>query len=144
RGSGTLLFEIDPRPYQAKLDRAQGEVTRALANREYWSTEWDRLRRLYTTRSVSLDEVQKAEAQFKNAEGELAAAQSNTEGYRLDLEFCKLYAPISGTVSREFITLGNLVNADVTKLTNIVRTDAMHAYFDVDERIALEVSRRIE
>jgi len=57
--------------------------------------------------------------------------------------FCTILAPVSGKVSRTQLTVGNLVKADDTLLTTIVSQDPMYAYFNVDERIFLDVQRRI-
>ena len=62
---------------------------------------------------------------------------------KLDQEFTKVIAPISGRTSRELITEGNLVTADNTALTTIVSLDPIYAYFDVDERTLLDIQQRI-
>lgn len=62
------------------------------------------------------------------------ALRAQLESAKLDLEFTKIYAPISGTISRAFITKGNNVNANQSVISNIVSNDQVYAYFDVDER----------
>ena len=53
---------------------------------------------------------------------------------KLNLEFTQIKSPIAGRVSREAVTVGNLVTTDTTVLTNIVSVDPIYAYADVDER----------
>ena len=63
--------------------------------------------------------------------------------YRLNHEFCNVASPISGMVSRYYLTLGNLVNQDQTLLTTIVSLDPMYAYFDMDEPTLLRIRKAI-
>src|SRR5262249_29711536 len=62
---------------------------------------------------------------------------------KLNLEWTKVLAPISGLISRTLVTRGNLVVADQTPLTTIVSQDPMYAYFDVDELTVLRVQQMI-
>lgn len=68
----------------------------------------------------------------------MAAIQAGLEAARLNLEFTRVTAPIDGRVSRAEVTTGNLVNAGETRLTSLVSTDKVYAYFDADERIYLK------
>jgi RND family efflux transporter MFP subunit len=62
---------------------------------------------------------------------------------KLNQDFTKVTAPISGRTSRELITEGNLVTADSTALTTIVSLDPIYAYFDIDERTLLDIQQKI-
>jgi RND family efflux transporter MFP subunit len=78
------------------------------------------------------------------AEEAVQAARAAVEVARLNVEFTQVKAPISGQISREFVTVGNLINggtADSTLLTRIVSLDPIYGYFDVDERAYLKYSR---
>ena len=74
------------------------------------------------------------------------AAKAALDTRKLDLEYTKIKAPVSGRVSRYLVTVGNLIQsadqASVTLLTTIVSVDPMYAYFDVDERTVLRVGSR--
>ena len=67
----------------------------------------------------------------------MATAQAAVDAARLNLEFTQIKSPIDGRVSREQVTVGNLVANDSTVLTNIVSVDPIYAYADVDERAVL-------
>lgn len=69
----------------------------------------------------------------------LAAAQAALEKARLDLEFTKIKSPIDGIVSREMVTVGNLVTADQTLLTTVIKPDPIFVYFDIDENVVLRI-----
>ncbi len=140
---GELLFEIDPRHYQAALDVARAKKANAEANKKLADTEFDRTYRLFQNKGATAQEVEVwvakknvTIAEVKQAEGEIDRAQ-------LDVEFCKIKAPITGRISRPLVTRGNIVNAGGgdTLLTTIVSIDPIYVYFDVDER-SLELFRQ--
>ena len=71
------------------------------------------------------------------------AAEADLKFNQLNLDWTKVRAPIAGRADRNLLTLGNLVTADVTVLTNIVAADQVYVYFNVDELHYLEVRKRI-
>ena len=71
------------------------------------------------------------------------AAEANLEYNQLNLNWTKVKSPIAGRADRNLLTVGNLVTADVTTLTNIVATDEVYVYFDVDEPTCLEIQKEI-
>ncbi len=141
---GDLLFEIDPRPYQAQLDQAQGQVYLYEAQLKLAKANYLRaLEVAKTPGAISPQDVDTYKAQQEQADAALKAAKASLEVYKLNLTFCKVASPIDGQVSRYYLTLGNLVNQDQTLLTTVVSLDPMYAYFDVDEPTVLRVRRAI-
>jgi multidrug efflux system membrane fusion protein len=142
---GDLLFEIDPRPYQAQLDQARSQVNLAQARLELAQVTYTRFSDLFTSTpgAVSKQQIDQYKAQVKEAEAQVKAYQSSLEVYRLNVEFCSVTSPIDGRVSRYYLTLGNLVNQDQTLLTTVVSQDPMYAYFDTDEPTLLRVRRAV-
>lgn len=140
--AGQLLYEIDPRTYQAALDLATAKKGVALANKKLADSEYDREYALYTRKSTSARDVEIWAAKKGIALGEIGAADAEIARTKLDLEFTKIKAPITGKISRSLVTKGNLVNAGGgdTLLTTIVSIDPIYVYFDVDER-SLELYR---
>jgi RND family efflux transporter MFP subunit len=133
---GDLLFEIDPREYQAAVDHAEGDIARLRANLTRASAEVARTQKLRPSGAVSEREVDLATASKGGTEGELVAAQAQLAKARLDLQFTRVTAPITGRASRAEITAGNLVvvGADGGPiLTTIVSLDPVWVYFDIDE-----------
>jgi multidrug efflux system membrane fusion protein len=141
---GGLLFVIDPRPYQAELNRAKAALEQAIAQSERAQKDLARVRQLVQWRAVSQEEVDTRAADQRQAEEAVKAGRAAVDSEQLNVEFTQVKAPISGRISREFVTVGNLINggsADSTLLTRIVSLDPIYCYFDVDERSYLKYSR---
>jgi multidrug efflux system membrane fusion protein len=141
---GDLLFEIDPRPYQAQLDQAQGQVYVYKAQLDLAKANYLRAQDVAKTPgAISQQDLDTYKAQQEQADAQLKAAKASLEVYKLNLEFCRVTSPIDGQVSRYYLTLGNLVNQDQTLLTTVVSRDPMYAYFDMDEPTLLRVRRAL-
>src|SRR5262245_7700603 len=139
---GDLLFEIDPREYQAAVDRAEGDIARLRANLTRASAEVTRTQRLKSSGAVSEREVDTATGSKGATEGELVAAKAQLEKAQLDLQFTRVTAPITGRASRAEITAGNLVVVGASGgpiLTTIVSLDPIWVYFDIDEPSVLRL-----
>jgi RND family efflux transporter MFP subunit len=142
--AGDLLYIIDPRPFEAVAEQADGQLSDAHAKAELAKRELDRALTLVQTSAVSESTVdqrrqalQAAKAAQTQAEGLLKAAQ-------LNIEFTHVAAPIGGRVSRHLISIGNLVQgseAGSTLLTSIVSLDPIYIYFDMDEATYLKYNR---
>ncbi|HZS17298.1 MAG TPA: efflux RND transporter periplasmic adaptor subunit [Candidatus Udaeobacter sp.] len=139
---GQLLFVIDPRPYQADQDRAQGEYDQADASLKLATAEYDRAKQLREKGTTSAGDFDKSSASFLKAQGALLTARAALERAKLDLEFCRITSPIDGHASLANITVGNLVSPQIEKpLTTIVSMNPVYAYADVDERSLLRYVR---
>jgi RND family efflux transporter MFP subunit len=133
---GQLLFELDPREYQAALDVAKAKKANAEASLNLANTEYERNYKLLQTSAVAAKDVEMWIAKKGIAVAEVKQAVAEIDRAKLDVEFAKIKAPISGKISRALVTKGNLINAGGgdTLLTTIVAVDPIHVYFDVDER----------
>jgi multidrug efflux system membrane fusion protein len=134
---GALLFVIDPRPYQAELNRAKAALEQAIARYGRTQKDFARAQQLVKSRAMSQEDLDTRAADQREAEEAGQAAQ-------LNVEFTQVKAPISGQISREFVTVENLINggtADSTLLTRIVSLDPIYGYVDVDERAYLKYAR---
>ena len=135
--AGDLLFEIDPREYQAAVLRAEGQVARLRAQLARAESEVARNQALRPSGAASARELERSVAERGAAEGELKTTLGQLETARLDLEFTRVTAPIAGRVSRAEVTQGNLVIVGTTGgplLTTIVSLDPINVDFDADER----------
>jgi RND family efflux transporter MFP subunit len=140
---GDLLFEIDPRPYQAQFDQAESQVKVIEAQLKLAEVLFERSRSLVQKNAASQQEVDQNKAAVDEAIARVNAAKASLEVYRLNLSFTKVTSPIDGQVSRYYYTLGNLINQDQTLLTTVVSVDPMYAYFDMDERTVLRIRTAI-
>jgi len=141
--AGQLLYEIDPRTYEAVVKAAKGAVANAQASVELADADFDRARRLMPSGGISREEYDTRAARKHQASAQLISNQADLERDELNLGFCRVYAPISGQISRSNIQAGNLVTADQTTLTTIVSMDPIYAYFDADEQTTLRVRQMI-
>ncbi|WP_020651261.1 efflux RND transporter periplasmic adaptor subunit [Solimonas variicoloris] len=135
---GELLFQIDPRPYQARLDQAEAELARARAQDELAASESARAQNLLQAHAISKEEYDARVSNRGQAGAGLRAARAAVEAARLDLEFTRVTAPIAGRVSRAAVTAGNFVAAGQTVLTSVVSVDPIYVYFDGDEQSYLK------
>jgi RND family efflux transporter MFP subunit len=144
---GAVLFELDPRPYQALLDQAKGKVAQDEAQLAYDEAEYQRNFRLVRTGAVSREDLEKSAAARGVDRANVAADKAVVASRQLDLEYTKVIAPVSGRVSRYVVTVGNLIQSGDqnggTLLTTLVSVDPMYAYFDVDEYTALRVRQLV-
>jgi multidrug efflux system membrane fusion protein len=139
-----LLFQVDPRPYQAQYDQAAGQVELAKAQLKLAKADYQRaLVVAKTPGAISQQDIDKYLAAQEEAVASVDARVANMEQYKLNLDFCQVTSPIAGHISRYYLTLGNLVNQDQTLLTTVVSVDPMYAYFDLDERTLLKLRNAI-
>jgi membrane fusion protein, multidrug efflux system len=142
---GDVLFELDPRPYEALLNQAKAKVRQDEAQLKYDEAEYERNRRLVNTASASRSDLEKTAAAVGVDQANIAADQAAVASRELDLEYTKVTAPVSGRVSRYYVTVGNLIQSgdqnNGTLLTTLVSVDPMYAYFDIDELTIQRASR---
>lgn len=133
-----VLFVIDPRPYQAEVERAESAVAQARAQLTQADGELKRAQGLIKSRSISQEQY---ETRINNAAAAAAGvrvAEAQAAQAKLSLEFTEVKSPVDGRVGRALISVGNLVSADSSLLTTVVSLDPIHAYFDADENAMLK------
>ncbi|MGC4072556.1 MAG: efflux RND transporter periplasmic adaptor subunit [Nibricoccus sp.] len=135
-----LLFVIDPRPYQADLDRAAANLDQAEAQLKLAEIDFKRTKELREKSVVSPEEFDQKAATLSTSRGE-RRRQAAKDSAALNLEFTKIKSPITGRVSNERVTVGNLVqtgSAADTVLTTVVSVDPLYVYMDADENSILK------
>ncbi len=131
---GDPLFTIDQRSYRLSVEQAETAVTSAQSRLEFAKNDLDRADALRRGGNISEQVVEQRRQNYQTARAEVDRSRAALQQARLELEFTEIKAPIAGRVSRRLVSVGNLVNANETVLTNIVSVDPIHFYFDVDER----------
>jgi RND family efflux transporter MFP subunit len=142
---GEVLFEIDPRPYQADLERAQAQLEQARTAAELATREVGRAQKLVNVQAISREEFDSRTSAEANGSAAVRAAEAAVETARLNLGWTVVRSPIAGRVSRAEVTAGNLVQAGpptATLLTTVVSLDPIYLYFDSDEQTYLRYSGR--
>ncbi len=133
--AGQPLFRIDPRPFDAALERARADLRLARAKETLAHSESDRAARLAAEQAIAEEEVERRAAAHAEAQARSAAAQAAVQAATLDREFAVIRAPIGGRIGRALVTAGNYVGAGAsqTPLATLVGTAPLHVHFDVSE-----------
>ncbi len=131
-----LLFELDPRPFQAQVDQAKAQSNSLDSQKIAADKEVARTEALVEKNAASVQSLEKAVADAGTFDAQILAKKEEIKQYQLDLEFSRITAPIAGRISRAMLTEGNLVNAGGSDpvLTTIVALTPVYVYFSVDER----------
>jgi multidrug efflux system membrane fusion protein len=136
---GDPLITIDPEPYAAEADRAKAQVLAAEARLTFAQKEQDRARRLQQANSGAISEsnVDQRVGAYREAEGNLRAAQAALQAAQLNLDYTEVRAPVAGRVGKLEITVGNLIAAGpgAPVLTTLVSVDPVYASFNADEEV---------
>lgn len=127
---GDALFEIDPAPFKAALEQAQGQLASAQSRLQNARLENARVQKLYNGNAVSQQTRDSARADFLSAKAEVESARAAVKEARIRLDYCRVDAPLSGWTSREVSTEGSLVSPEST-LTFINQNDPMDVQFAV-------------
>jgi RND family efflux transporter MFP subunit len=134
---GDVLFELDPRPYEALFNQAKAKVRQDEAQLSFDEAEYQRNLTLMRSRTTSQQELDKSAAARDIDLANIEADKALVASRELDVQYTKVIAPVSGRVSRYVVTVGNLIQSGDqnggTLLTTILSVDPMYAYFDVDE-----------
>lgn len=135
-----VLYVIDPRPYQAEVDRAAAQLAGAQARDGYAQSDWQRAQRLIGDNAIAKRDYDEKQNAAREATANLKAAQAALETARINLGYTRITAPVSGRVSRAEITVGNVVSAGASAapLTTLVSVSPIYASFDADEQTYLQ------
>lgn len=135
---GDLLFTIDPRPFEAEVQRAQSELVSARSKFDLAQSELKRSSALLDAQAASKQEFEELTSSAHTSEADIAGAEARLRVARLNLEFTQVRAPISGHISRANITAGNLVTPE-SILTSLTSDARVYAYFDASEQSYLRL-----
>ncbi|MGH8181449.1 MAG: efflux RND transporter periplasmic adaptor subunit [Steroidobacteraceae bacterium] len=131
---GGLLAEVDPRPYQAALDQALGQLGRDQAALAGARTDLVRYKKLLAQNSVAEQTYSDELATVHQNEAAVAADQAAIETARLNLSYCRLTSPVAGLVGLRQVDLGNLVQANQsTPIVTVTQMQPMSVLFTVPE-----------
>ncbi|RDS81435.1 efflux RND transporter periplasmic adaptor subunit [Dyella psychrodurans] len=137
---GDVLFRIDPRPFQAEVDRLSANRAQAQAQLGLAQANAARARRLLAQHAISQEDADSLNTGEQSAAATLAAATAALANAKLNLDWTQVRAPIDGRVSNARILRGNLVSSSDV-LTSVVSVNPIYVYFDVDEQTWLKLDR---
>lgn len=127
---GSVLFVIDPAPYEAALAQAKARAYQT-------ERDWTRAKTLFAEKALSSKEYDAAQSAHEQAKADLKTAKIN-------LEYTTVKAPLSGVTSKEAISEGNLVVADSTLLTHQTEMEALYVNFAIPDAESIEQRRLLE
>ncbi|OWQ88564.1 efflux transporter periplasmic adaptor subunit [Roseateles aquatilis] len=135
---GDPLFTIDPRPFAAEVARAEAQLASARTAADLSKSDLGRAEKLVAIQGVSQQEIDQLKSAVRNGDANIKAAEAAVVQARLNLEFTRVTAPVSGRSSRANVTPGNLVTIGDPVLTTVVSDDKVYAYFDASEATYLK------
>jgi RND family efflux transporter MFP subunit len=152
---GQLLFEIDPRPFRAALDQAEGQLAQAtaqLANAEAVQVrtqlDLERYAPLAKEQAASQQDLDNAtqnnlaaKATVATAQAQIKTAEAAVETAKLNLGFTRLTAPISGIAGQAQLQVGALVSTNGAAVTTVSTLDPIRDYFTVSEQDYLQLQK---
>jgi RND family efflux transporter MFP subunit len=136
---GALLFQIDRRPYDAALNQAEANLKVGIADRNLQTKNAERARVMIASKSIAREDYDTMVATEEKARATVGALEAARDLAKLNLDYTRVTAPLSGRISRRLVDPGNLIIADNTPLTTIVSDRELYGYFDVDERTYLNL-----
>lgn len=140
--AGTVLAQIDPRPYQAKLDQAQGQLRQVQSQLQLAQSDLQRFLQLEKQQSIAKQQVDNQRALVEQLKGSVTTAQAAVEDAKLQLEYTKITSPIDGRLGLRNLDEGNLISAANTDgLVVITQTQPIAVSFSLPEK---DLSRLFE
>ena len=140
---GDILFEIDPDQYQVALDRAEANMAQVEANLKNAEIDWARKEKLAKDRIVSEKALDDARAALDSYKASYMQAKAEVNAAKLNLDYTKVKAPISGITSMETQSEGSLISAN-GMLTTITQLDPIYVIFSASENEILSLSNMVE
>ena len=141
--SGQVLFEIDPRPFQATLDQAEGQLAQARAQLALADINVKRDTPLAQAHAIAQSQLDN-EVQQQAAQGAgVRIAEANVEQAQLNLGFTKVRSLVTGIAGRAMTQVGNLVSQS-TALTTVSQVNPVKVYFSISEQEYLGLSGRVK
>lgn len=141
--AGAVLAEIDPRPFDAALEQAQGQLARDQAQLAIAKSDLERYQTLLEQDSIAKQQVDDQAALVHQYVGAVQADQGAVASARLNREFTRITAPISGRVGLRQVDVGNMVHAaDANGVVVLTQTRPINVVFAVPADRAPEIARR--
>jgi membrane fusion protein (multidrug efflux system) len=139
---GDLLFEIDPRPFQAAMDQAKGLMAQAEAKLGKTELDVKRYAPLVKDKAISQEEYDDSVQANLEAKAAVVSAKAQVEQAQLNLEFTKITSPIDGIASIARAQIGDLVGPATGELTTVSTVDPIKVYYNVTEQAYINFTRQ--
>lgn len=141
---GDLLYVIDPRPYEAQVIQAQGQLVADQANLAYQKQSYERYSQLVKEDFISKINIEQIESNILQAQGAVEKDEGVLAQAKINLDWCYIHSPIEGKISNYNIELGNIVTPnDTTALTTIRQISPIQVQFTYTQREFEEIQREL-
>ena len=142
--AGDLLAEIDPRPFEIKLQQAEGALKRNEALLKSARLDFERYQKLQREKAVSQQQLQEQESLVGQFEGAVMTDKAIIEEARLQLVYSRITAPVSGTLGLRNVDIGGMVRAsDSAGLVRITRTRPTYVSFTIVEKYLPDIRKAL-
>lgn len=135
--AGQLLFQIDPKQYEATVQLRKAELQQAEANLVTAEKYYKRVTAA-SERAVSATDRDTAEGNFLQGKAAVAQAKAALKLAQIDLGYCRITSPITGKIGRALYTKGNYVTPQITELASIVQMDPIRVSYPLPDRDYLD------
>ena len=141
---GELLAVIDPRPYQAIVTQAEGQLARDRATLKNSYIDLDRYKLIYAQKAIPEQTLATQQAVTEQNEGTVKIDEGNFEAAKVNLEYTRITAPIEGRVGLRLVDPGNIVQANGTAgILTIAQLQPITVVFTIAEDYVSEVSSQL-
>jgi len=137
---GQLMFEIDPRTFEAAVDEAKGIRAQKVARFDTTAANLARIKPLAEKNAVSQKDLDDSTGAYQSAKAELEAADANLKTAKLNLGFTKIASPITGIAGIAKAQIGDLLSPSGEPLTTVSSVDPIKVYFNLSEQEYLKVA----
>lgn len=142
--AGDLLAQIDPRPYQAALDQAKGQLARDQANLANAKVDLERYKALSAQNAISNQQLSTQEALVRSNSGIVEADKANVETAAINLGYTNIVSPVTGRVGLRQLDIGNVVQAgQATGIVVVTQLSPMSVVFTVPEDNVSQIMGRV-
>lgn len=133
--AGQVLFQLDPKPFQAQLQAAQGELQSQQARLTTARANLDRIKPLAEQNALSQADLDRAQGEFDSAKAAVFSAQAKVEERQLDLSYATIRSPVTGLASRSLQRQGAFINsmAESARLTYVAAVDPVWVNFSISQ-----------
>jgi multidrug efflux system membrane fusion protein len=143
--AGDSLAQIDPRPYQAALDQARGQLARDSANLANAKVDLGRYQALMQQNAIAQQQVATQAALVKSDEGVVVADQANVETARINLGYTNIVSPVDGRAGIHLVDIGNVVTAGQSSgIVVVTKLQPMSVLFTIPEDSINQVMARLD
>jgi membrane fusion protein, multidrug efflux system len=138
-----VLFQIDPKTFEAKVKLSRASLDQAKAHHARLTGDLERGRVAMSSKAMSQEDFEKVRGDVLEAKAAIEMADAQLDQDTVNLNYTEVRSKITGRVSRRMIDKGNMVKANETMLTWVYQIDPMYGYFDVNERTVIMLRRLV-